>query len=113
MAKWELNNPWNFENKSILLKAELLYLDGQLESAKDAYMASIKSARDHKFIHEEALAHELYGIFCIENRMVDEGFENLHIAVDKYKTWGAMKKADDLQQVCSGPQIHSRRGPGK
>ncbi|KAL7530190.1 hypothetical protein ACHAXR_003358 [Thalassiosira sp. AJA248-18] len=97
MSKWESNNPWNFENMSKLLKAELHYLDGQLESAEDAYKASIKSARDHKFIHEEALAHELYGIFCIETRLIDKGFEHLRIAVDKYKTWGAMKKADDLQ----------------
>ncbi|KAL7543123.1 hypothetical protein ACHAXR_012430 [Thalassiosira sp. AJA248-18] len=97
MSMLELNNQWNFEHKSKLLKAELHYLDGQLESAEDAYKASIESARDHKFIHEEALAHELFGIFCIENRIVDKGFEHLYIAVDKYKTWGAMKKAENLQ----------------
>ena len=85
---------FNFENKSKLLQAELHYLDGDLISAETAYKASIKSAG---FIHEQALAYELYGIFCVENNMVDEGSKQLCIAVDKYKEWGAVKKADEVQ----------------
>ena len=52
---------WNWENKALLLQAELHYLNGDLELADTVYEASIKSAREHKFIHEEALAYELYG----------------------------------------------------
>ncbi|KAL7533852.1 hypothetical protein ACHAXR_005484 [Thalassiosira sp. AJA248-18] len=89
MSNWALVNEWNFLNKSQLLKAELHYLNRDYQSAEDAYNASIKSAREHKFIHEEALANELYGIFCIENKMTGKGIEQLHIAVDKYKQWGA------------------------
>ncbi|KAL7531690.1 hypothetical protein ACHAXR_005670 [Thalassiosira sp. AJA248-18] len=92
-----LVNKLNWLNKSQLLKAELHYLNRDYLSAENAYKASIKSAREHKFIHEEALANELYGIFCIDNMRVDKGIEQLHIAVAKYKRWGAMKKADDLQ----------------
>jgi len=97
MAKLEMINKWTFENKSKLLQAELHYLDGHLNSAEVAYKASIVSAREHKFLHEEALAYELYGIFCMENQMVDQGVEQLNIALDKYKEWGAMKKAEELQ----------------
>ena len=79
-----------------MLQAELHYLEGDLESAEAFYKASIKSARHHKFIHEEALACELYGIFCIENHAVDKGLKQLHIAPDKYKQWGAIKKANKL-----------------
>ena len=88
---------WNFENKSKLLQAELHYLDGDLESAETAYTASIDSARRHKFVNEEALAYEMYGIFCIENHMVDKGSQKLHIALDKYKQWGAIEKAKDVR----------------
>ena len=96
LLKLELVLKWNFEHKSKLLQAERCYLDGELESAEAAYQASIKSALEHKFIHEAALAYELYGIFCIENNMVDEGRKQLQMAVDKYKQWGAMQKVAEV-----------------
>ncbi|KAL7538350.1 hypothetical protein ACHAXR_011289 [Thalassiosira sp. AJA248-18] len=104
MSNLALVSEWNWLNKSLLLKAELHYLNGSYQSAENAYKASITSAREHKMINEEALANELYGIFCIENKMVDKGIEQLHTAVDKYKEWGANKKADDLQ-LFIGEQI--------
>ena len=90
-------NKWSFQHKSLLLNAELHYLDGDLESAEVAYKASIESARQHRFRHEEALSFELWGIFCIENHMADKGLKQLLIALDMYKQWGAMKKAKDVQ----------------
>jgi len=101
---------WNFENKSILLQAELHYADGDLELADSAYKASIKSAHEHKFIHEEALAYELYGIFCYENCLVDKGLKQLLMAIDRYKQWGAMKKVAEvrflLELVDSADEIY-------
>eukprot|EP01083_Nonionella_stella_P224470 799006_1 len=98
MAKSEIISKWNFENKSKLVQAELYYLDGDLESAEIAYNSSIMSAREHKFINEEALACELYGTFFVENGMVSKGTVQLNLALDKYKKWGAMKKANELQK---------------
>mgnify|MGYP000252059187 CR=1 FL=1 len=50
-----------------------------LQRLHTIYNASIKSAREHKFIHEEALAYELYGIFYVNSGMRmgcnDEGRE--------------------------------------
>ena len=97
MKKMEPGSKWNYENKSNLLEAEHYYTDGQLELAEIAYKASITSAHVHSFLHEEALACEMYGIFCIENSMVANGFKQLHIALDKYRGWGATKKAEELQ----------------
>lgn len=98
MAEYEARlSKWNCENKSRLLQAELHYLNGNLESAETAYKASIKAAHNHKFIHEEAMAYELYGIFCVENHMVEKGSEQLLSALDKYKEWGANKKVDELR----------------
>lgn len=94
----ESMSKWNFENKSKLLQAELHYVDGDIESAEAFYEASIESACNHRFIHEEALACELYGVFCIENKMFDKGSKQLRVALEKYKQWGAMKKAAELER---------------
>ena len=97
MSRFEQMNKWTFENKSLLLQAELHYLNQDCEAAENAYIASIKSAKDHKFMNEEAMANELFGIFCIEKQMGDKGMEHLRIALDLYKQWGAMNKAADLE----------------
>jgi len=110
LSQLESVSSWNFENKSILLQAELHYLEGDLESAESAYKTSIKSAHKHKFIHEEALAYELYGIFCYENCLADKGLKQLLLAIDRYKQWGAMKKVAEvrflLELVDSADEIY-------
>ena len=111
LQKMETVSKWNFGNKSELLRAEHYYTNGQKEIAEIAYKASIKSAYLHRFIHEEALAHEMYGIFCIENHIAAKGFKQLHIALDKYKEWGATKKADNLQLfIDSGEMLSENPG---
>lgn len=87
---------WNAENKALLLLAEKCYTNGNLDEAKSNYEASIKSAREHKFIHEEALAYELYGIFRIETGYLENGKELLRKAQSLYAEWGAMKHASQV-----------------
>jgi len=88
---------WNFENKRLLIQAELHYLNGRYRMAELAYQSSIVSAREHKFVHEEALAHELFGIYFVENKRIREGIEHLKIAYDKYMQWGAYQKTSDVK----------------
>jgi len=97
MSKLALMSTSNFENKAKLLQAELHYLEGDLISAEAAYTASIKFAHDQKYTHEEALACELYGIFCVENHLAAKGSEQLHNALNLYTRWGATRKVADLQ----------------
>jgi hypothetical protein len=89
---------WNFENKLLLLEAELHCLNDDLEQAVTAYTAAINSANQHKFIHEEALSLELYGVFLVENKLLDAGYAQLEIALQKYLDWGAFRKADALRK---------------
>ncbi|EED86246.1 predicted protein [Thalassiosira pseudonana CCMP1335] len=89
---------WNFENKLFLLQAELHYLNGEYEKAEASYEASIASARSHRFLNEEAYAYELYGVYLLENRMVDKGHEKLDIAIEKYAEWGALKKVEHVKK---------------
>lgn len=95
-ALFAKHGTWNFEHKHLLLQAELCYLDQRHSMAELFYKSAILSARDHKFIQEEALACELYGIYFIENKRVAEGVEQLQTAVKKYQQWGALKKSLDV-----------------
>jgi len=90
---------WNFENKQFLLQAELNYLDGRYVMAELAYESSILSARDHKFIGEEAMAYELFGIYLVENKKIDRGVEQLEMSYKKYTQWGAFRKAMDVRNI--------------
>jgi len=47
------------ENKVLLLEAEYFASKCNRNSAKEKYEASIKSARDHGFVHEQGLAYEV------------------------------------------------------
>ena len=98
MIRWEQICPHNYECMSKLLQAELHYLNGEHKSAEAAYEESIASAQSHKFLHYEALAFELYGIFCVESQKEKKGIEQLRLAVDKYSEWGAVVKVGSLQQ---------------
>lgn len=97
MQGWaSLGSKWNAENKALLLEAECHFAKGDSLKAKAAYEQSIKSAHEHKFIHEEALAYELFGIFCLEEGDMCKGNELLEKAQELYDQWGAHKKADSI-----------------
>jgi len=89
---------WNFENKLSLLQAELYYLNHRHAMAELKYQASITSAYNHRFFHEEAMARELYGIYLVENKMAVRGIPQLEMALDNYEKWGATRKADSLKE---------------
>ena len=57
VSKWAKSCSWNFANKLSLLQAEYFFLKGD-GRAYGSYKASIKQAREHRFNHEEGLAHE-------------------------------------------------------
>jgi len=97
MEFWAKNgSKWNAENKAFLLEAEINFAKGNTAKATTAYEKAIESAHDHKFINEEALACELFGIFCIEEGNLYKGNELLEKARELYEMWGAKKKARSI-----------------
>ena len=95
--KWLVtHSQWNWENKYLLLQAECHYAQGEISKATDSYEASIKSAEEHKFIHEQAIACELAGYFYKEQgdeAKANTAFEQARVA---YIKWGAMGKTNSL-----------------
>lgn len=105
---------WNFRNKLHLLQAELYYHDGKNILAESSFKASIVSAHEHGFHHEEALACELYGIFLIDTKNIVVGIEQLNLAIHRYMLWGAQNKVNDVKvlidnTLCQHP-TETRKG---
>ena len=105
----KMGSEWNGENKALLLEAEYHFATGNIVKAETAYNQSIQSAVKHNFIHERALACELFGLFCIEKGDVTKGNELLQQASELYLNWGATKKAQMLRSEVRGQTIEERQ----
>jgi len=86
---YEKCSTWNWENNLFLLEAEYHQCKQEEDKAAAKYRASIKSAQEHRFVHEEALALEFYGDFLRTIRRVDESREKYANARLFYEKWGA------------------------
>src|SRR6185503_7218240 len=91
------NCPQNFENRASLVGAEIARLEGRQVDAERLYEAAIRSAHEHEFVQNEALANELAARFY-----ASRGFEKiakayLRDARDGYRQWGAEGKVRQLE----------------
>ena len=77
----------------LLLEAEKMYALGDFDVAASFYERSIRSAREHKFIHEEAIASELIGIFYRERGLNEKSLHFYLHSIWSYKKWGALAVA--------------------
>ncbi|KAK1744368.1 hypothetical protein QTG54_004901 [Skeletonema marinoi] len=98
LRRWAETSQWTFENKWYLLEAEESFCSNDVEAAKTYYKKAITSAKLHKFVHEEALAHELAAHFYLELGEREETVEHFMLAHEKYLEWGALAlgKCDSL-----------------
>jgi len=88
---------WNWENKTLLLEAECMHTKGDFGRARTLYDDAIRSAREHKFIHEEAIASELAGSFYFERGFHQKSYAYLVHSVECYEKWGADAVARRVQ----------------
>jgi hypothetical protein len=90
---------WNWENKTLLLEAECMHTKGEFDRAGSFYDNAIRSAHEHKFIHEEAIASELAGIFYYERGIRQKSYTCLVHSVECYAKWGAHAVARRVETV--------------
>eukprot|EP00986_Skeletonema_menzelii_P003044 scaffold893_cov154-Skeletonema_menzelii.AAC.17 len=86
---YEKCSTWNYENMLFLLEAEYHRCKQEEGEAAAKYRASIKSAQEHRFVHEEALALEFYGDFLRSIRRAVESKQSYANARVCYEKWGA------------------------
>ena len=71
------------------MEAEIHFLNGEKDSAERKYLSSIESAKDHKFVNEQGLGHELLSGFYLSCGDADESHTHKQHAKDCYQEWGA------------------------
>jgi len=97
MRLWSQNAPMNFQHKYDLVAADTARVLGNLGPAMENYEQAIKGAGDNGFIHEQALANELYARFWQQrgnDRIAEMYLREAHLL---YHRWGASAKVSHLE----------------
>jgi PAS domain S-box-containing protein len=102
LRTWEVNCPANFEDSAALVGAEIARVEGRVLDAERLYEQAIHSARGNGFVHNEAIAYELAARFYSSRGFEQFAREYLATARDVYLRWGALGKAQQLEQVYPG-----------
>jgi len=89
---------WNFKNKLELLEAELYSFEKKHDQAIGSYDASIASAHNSKFIHEQGLACEKAGFHCKKMKDMTRALKYFRQARQCYEEWGSSMKVDFIQK---------------
>jgi len=85
----------NYENKCLLLQAEMFDVEGHSENASNMYDAAIAAAERNDFIHEQAIANERAGDFY-QRHGDSKSYHYYGKAHDLYRQWGAFGKVEHL-----------------
>ena len=93
IRSWHEHSSWNWENKVLLLEAMEMHTLGNYDAARALYISSIRSAREHKFIHEEAIASELAGDLSYEQGHQIDSYALYMHSIRCYIEWDALAVA--------------------
>jgi len=96
---WAENCPANFANRAGLVSAEIARLDGRDLDAMRLYEEAIRSAREHGFIQNEAVANELAARFYATRDFETIANTYLRNARHCYLRWGADAKVRQLDRL--------------
>eukprot|EP00584_Thalassiosira_punctigera_P013727 CAMPEP_0172549094 /NCGR_PEP_ID=MMETSP1067-20121228/18259_1 /TAXON_ID=265564 ORGANISM="Thalassiosira punctigera, Strain Tpunct2005C2" /NCGR_SAMPLE_ID=MMETSP1067 /ASSEMBLY_ACC=CAM_ASM_000444 /LENGTH=299 /DNA_ID=CAMNT_0013336419 /DNA_START=131 /DNA_END=1030 /DNA_ORIENTATION=- len=89
--------PWNFEHKKLLLEAEMMDNTKRYDRAEFFYERSMRSAREHKFLHEEAVASELAARFFYRRGSSRKSRSFFAHAAKCFREWGATAVANRIE----------------
>jgi PAS domain S-box-containing protein len=99
IAVWADNCPATFANRAALVGAELARLEQRELDAERLYEAAIRSAREHGFVQNEGLAHEVAARFYAARGFDTIARAYLREARRCYLRWGGFGKVRQLEQL--------------
>jgi predicted ATPase/signal transduction histidine kinase len=102
--EWTENCPENFESRRALIAAEIARIEGCELDAERLYEKAIQSAREHGFVQNEAIAHEVAARFYSRRGFETIAHAYLRNARYCYLRWGALGKVRQIDQ--SYPPLH-------
>ncbi|MEG4352780.1 adenylate/guanylate cyclase domain-containing protein, partial [Microcoleus sp. LAD1_D3] len=104
---WSKHCPSTYLHQRLLIEAELARITGNALEAQDLYDQAIESARENKFLQNEALASELAAKFWLgkgKEKIAKVYMSEAHYG---YQRWGATAKVNDLDTRY--PQLLQRK----
>jgi signal transduction histidine kinase len=101
MKNWAVHAPMNFQHKYQLIEAEKARVLGNNWQAIELYDQAIAGAKEHKYLHEEALANELAAKFYLSFDKEKIAKTYLIDAYYCYANWGARAKIESLETTYS------------
>ena len=111
LKKWANYAPMNHLQKFYLVEAERHRVLGHKAEATDCYDRAIELAKEHEYINDEALAHELAAKFYLSLGKAKIAQVYMLDARYCYRKWGAVAKVKDLE--ARYPQLLSRKSDSK
>ena len=111
LREWAENYPPTFGDKHALVSGEIARLEGRDAEAMRLYEQAIKSAREHRFVQNEGLAHEVAAGFYAARGVESIAYTYLRNARDCYLRWGALGKVQQLDQ--RHPGLREKVGPSE
>jgi hypothetical protein len=84
LREWADNYPPTFADKHALVCAEIARIEKRDADALGLYEEAIRSAREHGFVQNEGLAHELAAQYCLARRLETGGYAHLRNARNCY-----------------------------
>ncbi len=97
LAHWRSFSEVNHAHRVALLGAEIARVEGKDGDAIAGYEHAIAHAREHGFLHEEAIANELAARFYLERGSETAARGYLLEAHESYREWGAHAKVEHLE----------------
>ncbi|MES9990824.1 MAG: AAA family ATPase [Candidatus Thiodiazotropha sp.] len=107
LRRWAALSPTNFSHKLALVEAELARFLGNNGGALNSFNQAIALARKNGQQMDEALACEREARFYTSLGRDDIATQALRNAVDRFRSWGAERKANLLEQ---GFKLRVRQG---
>ena len=99
LREWAENYPPTFGDKHALVSAEIARLEGRDADAMRLYEQAIQSAREHGFVQNEGLAHEVAARFYAARGVQTIAHGYLRNARLCYLRWGAEAKVRQLERL--------------
>ena len=109
LREWADNYPPTFADKHTLVSAEIARLEKRDADALSLYEQAIHSAREHGFVQNEGLAHELAAQYYLARGLETAGYAHLRNARNCYDRWGAHGKVKQLDERY--PRLREERIP--
>jgi PAS domain S-box-containing protein len=98
LREWAENNLPTFADKHALVLAEIARIEKRDADALHLYEEATHSAREHGFVQNEGVAHELAAQYYLSRGLDTAGYAHLRLARNCYDRWGAYGKVKQLDE---------------